>query len=78
MLSTQQSPGRVVLTEQVQSGVVESQKCTIDFGGKSAAESGKGFKAEVKVFLLFSVVLILLLFCLSPFDFLSSRLKGEI
>ena len=58
----------MVLTEQVQGGVVESQKCTIDFKGKSAAGSGPVLGVKLQLFQRFS------LDCL----FLSSRPKGEI
>ena len=50
MLGAQQSPGRVVLTEQVQGSVVESQKCTIDFWWNKCRWKRAGFEAEVKVF----------------------------
>jgi len=50
MLSAQQSPGRVVLTEQVQGRVVEGQKCTIDFWWKKCRRKRAGFEAEVKAF----------------------------
>ena len=50
MLGAQQSPGRVVLTEQVQGSVVESQKCTIDFWWNKCRWKRAGFEAEVKAF----------------------------
>jgi hypothetical protein len=63
MLGAQKAPCRMVLTEKVQGGVVESQKCSIDFKGKSAAGSGLDLRVKLKLFLRFSLC------CL----FLSSR-----
>lgn len=49
------APGRVVLTEQVQVGVVENQKSSVDCGGKGSAESGLVLGVKLKIFLRFSV-----------------------
>jgi len=53
MLSAQEAPCRMVLTEQVQGGVVESQRCSIDCGGKSADGSGLYLGVKLKIFLRF-------------------------